>query len=88
MFKWHYNYLFMVKTTINLDDEIYTEIVKDSVEKYGSTRNISKIINQLLKENMGDIKKPVKRISFKVKEEFASLDADNSIKKIWGGNEI
>ncbi len=56
MFKWHYNYLFMVKTTINLDDEIYTEIVKESVEKYGSTRNISNIINQLLMENMGDIK--------------------------------
>ena len=56
MFKWHYNYLLMVKTTINLDDEIYTEIVKESVEKYGSTRNISNIINQLLMENMGDIK--------------------------------
>ena len=39
----------MVKTTINLDEEIYAEIIKESIEKYGSTKNMSKIINQRLR---------------------------------------
>ncbi|EQD30693.1 hypothetical protein B2A_14041 [mine drainage metagenome] len=40
----------MVKTTINLDDEIYADIVKESIEKYGSTRNMSRIVNQRLRK--------------------------------------
>ncbi len=73
----------MVKTTINLDDELYTEIVKESIEKYGSTRNISKIINQRLR-NKNTIKgKHGKRIMFKVKNNLSSLDADSEIKRGW-----
>ena len=74
----------MVKTTINLDDEIYAEIVKESVEKYGSTRNMSKIINQRLRKS--DAGKGGKRIVFKVREDLASLDADKEIKKGWEGS--
>ena len=58
--------MFMVKTTINLDEEIYTEIVKESIEKYGSTKNISKIINQRLRNKKADARKSGKRIVFKV----------------------
>ncbi len=47
-------YLHMVKTTINLDDEVYAEIVKESMERYGSTKNMSKIINQRLRISKGD----------------------------------
>ncbi|AGO60780.1 MULTISPECIES: hypothetical protein [Ferroplasma] len=73
----------MVKTTINLDDEIYAEIVRESIEKYGSTKNMSKIINQRLGNKKSDTGKSGKRITFNVREDLASLDADKEIKKGW-----
>lgn len=76
----------MVKTTINLDDEIYAEIVKESIEKYGSTRNMSKIINLRLRERSTKVRKSGKRVTFKAIEEFASLDADKEIRKGWEGS--
>ncbi|MCL4349969.1 MAG: hypothetical protein M1414_06810 [Candidatus Thermoplasmatota archaeon] len=74
----------MVKTTINLDDEIYAEIVKESVEKYGSTKKMSMIINQRLRNKKNDARKSGKRITFKVRENLSSLDADIEIRKGWG----
>jgi hypothetical protein len=73
----------MVKTTINLDDEIYAEIVKESVEKYGSTKKMSMIINQRLRNKKNDARKSGKRITFKVRENLSSLDADIEIRKGW-----
>ena len=72
----------MVKTTINLDDDIYSEIVKESIEKYGSTKNISKIINMRLRNSKNNITNK-KRITFKVEGNLSSLNADNEIKKVW-----
>ena len=74
---------FKVKTTINLDNEIYAEIVKESIEKYGSTRNMSKIINQRLRAKINSTGKRKRRITFKVKENQSSLDADSEIRKGW-----
>lgn len=76
-------YYNMVKTTVNLDDEIYAEIVKESIEKYGSTKNISKIINQRLRNRKTDAGKHGKRITFRVKNNLSSLDVDSEIKKGW-----
>ncbi len=73
----------MVKTTINLDDSIYEEIVKESIEKYGSTKNISRIINQRLMNKENSQSKSKKRISFKVSKDLAVLDADLEIEKGW-----
>ena len=76
----------MVKTTINLDDEIYAEIIKESIEKYGSTKNMSKIINQRLRKKINSAEKRRGRITFQAKENFSSLDADNEIRKGWEEN--
>lgn len=38
----------MVKTTVNLSTEVYRELVKDAVEKYGTTKTLSRIINERL----------------------------------------
>lgn len=73
----------MVKTTINLDEEIYAEIVKESIEKYGSTKNISKIINQRLRNKKTDARKRRHRITFKAQNNLSLLDADNEIRKGW-----
>ena len=74
---------FMVKTTINLDDEIYAEIIKESIEKYGSTKNMSKIINQRLMSRMNTTGNRKVRISFKAKEAQSSLVADSEIRGGW-----
>ncbi|HVC58155.1 MAG TPA: hypothetical protein VND15_01615 [Candidatus Acidoferrales bacterium] len=39
----------MVKTTINLDTEVYRDLVKEALEKYGTTKTLSKLINEKLK---------------------------------------
>ena len=73
----------MVKTTINLDEEIYAEIIKESIEKYGSTKNMSKIINQRLRNRMNTTGKRKGRITFKEKENLSSQDADKEIREGW-----
>ncbi len=42
----------MVKTTINLDTQIYKELVKEALEKYGTTKTLSRIINEKLGATM------------------------------------
>ncbi len=42
----------MVKTTIILDDDLYKELVREALERYGSTRKLSKLINEKLREAM------------------------------------
>ncbi|RLE86688.1 MAG: hypothetical protein DRJ49_07470, partial [Thermoprotei archaeon] len=40
----------MVKTTIILEDDLYKELVKEALERYGTTRKLSKLINEMLRE--------------------------------------
>ncbi|MEM0202137.1 MAG: hypothetical protein QXR73_03080 [Candidatus Micrarchaeaceae archaeon] len=39
----------MVKTTVNIDTELYRELVKEAVDKYGTTKTLSRLINEKLK---------------------------------------
>ncbi|MFA6330008.1 MAG: hypothetical protein WCX64_05000 [Candidatus Micrarchaeia archaeon] len=39
----------MVKTTVNLDDDLYRRAVSESVRRYGNTRSLSTVINDLLR---------------------------------------
>lgn len=39
----------MVKTTIVLEDGLYKKLAKEAIDKYGSTRTLSKLINEKLK---------------------------------------
>ncbi len=47
-----YFLVWMVKTTIILDDDIYKELVKEALERYGSTRKLSKLINEKLRSTL------------------------------------
>ncbi|MEM2154890.1 MAG: hypothetical protein QXY76_08270 [Nitrososphaeria archaeon] len=42
----------MVKTTIVLEDDLYKELVREALEKYGTTRKLSKLINEKLRNAM------------------------------------
>lgn len=35
-----------MRTTVNLEDELYKRLVNEALKKYGNTRNLSKIINE------------------------------------------
>ncbi len=39
----------MVKTTIILDDEIYKKLINESIEKYGTAKKLSVLINEKLR---------------------------------------
>ncbi|MDE1831928.1 MAG: hypothetical protein KGI02_06090 [Thaumarchaeota archaeon] len=57
-----------MKTTVNLDDDLYKKLVKETVEKYGNTKNLSKLINEKLeraegiavRENSDEVKRRLK----------------------------
>ncbi len=44
--------IYMVKTTIVLEDDLYKELVREALEKYGTTRKLSKLINEKLRKAM------------------------------------
>lgn len=46
----------MVKTTVNLRDDIYKKLVREAVEKYGNTKNLSRLINEKLEKAEGEIR--------------------------------
>ncbi len=39
----------MVKTTIILDDNIYKELIDESIERYGTAKKLSLLINEKLR---------------------------------------
>lgn len=38
------------RTTLVLDDDVYRALVEESLKRYGSTRYLSKVANELLRE--------------------------------------
>jgi hypothetical protein len=46
----------MVKTTIDLDEEIYKKIVEESTKRFDSAKKISLLINEKLKESRDAIR--------------------------------
>jgi predicted CopG family antitoxin len=40
------------RTTILLDDDIYKMLIEESLKRYTTTKAISKVINELLKESL------------------------------------
>ena len=42
----------MVKTTLEIKDELYKKLVEASLKKYGNTKNISRITNEVIEEHL------------------------------------
>ena len=40
------------RTTIILDDDLYERLVIESIRRYGTSRALSKVINELLRESL------------------------------------
>jgi predicted CopG family antitoxin len=63
----------MTKTTINLEDDIYKKLVKEAIERYGTTRSLSKLINEKLKMVETMKAKEERRKSIDIVERTAGL---------------
>jgi phosphopantetheinyl transferase (holo-ACP synthase) len=42
----------MVKTTINLDTQVYRALVEEALERYGTTKTLSRLINEKLRSKI------------------------------------
>ncbi len=40
------------RTTVILDDDVYEKLVRESIRRYGTTRALSKVLNELLRESL------------------------------------
>lgn len=55
MVKWLYGDR-MVKTTFEIKDEVYRKLVETSLKKYGNTKNLSKVANEMMEERLREPK--------------------------------
>ena len=60
----------MVKTTITIEDDLYKKLAKEAVERYGTIRTLSKLINEKLREDRVKVSPETKEL---VKRAFGSL---------------
>ena len=44
------------RTTVVLDDDIYEMLVRESIRRYGTTRALSKVLNELLRERANSMR--------------------------------
>jgi len=42
----------MVKTTLEIRDNVYRKLVEASLERYGNTKSLSKVANEMMEEHM------------------------------------
>jgi len=74
----------MVKTTIILDDDIYKQLVEEAIERYGSTRTLSRLINEKLKEPLESPKGPKRRRStVRLGREFKPEEIEKMAEEGW-----
>ena len=71
-----------MKTTIILDDEIYKKLVRESLERYGTTRKLSHLINEKLRllEKL-ETQEPKERITFKLGRKLTMREIEEKIEE-------
>jgi len=40
------------RTTVVLDDDVYEMLIRESIRRYGTSKALSKVLNELLKEGL------------------------------------
>ena len=80
--------LYMVKTTIILDDDLYKELVREALEKYGTTRKLSKLINEKLRMQMPPggkeaKRKKAKKLTIKLGRELSPEEIEKLAEEGW-----
>jgi len=74
----------MVKTTVILDDELYKKLVHEALEKYGTTRKLSLLINEKLKGGEVREAKEKERKTIKMGRDLKPEEIARLIEEGWG----
>jgi hypothetical protein len=72
----------VVKTTVILDDDVYRRLVEEAIERYGSTRTLSRLINEKLREGRAVIKRG-KRSTIRLGRELREGEIKKMIEEGW-----
>ena len=70
----------MVKTTIILDDHIYKKLIDESIEKYGTAKKLSVLINEKLR-NYDEMKNPNKdklKLTYKLGRKLSNAEINQA----------
>ena len=74
----------MVKTTVILDDEVYRRLVEESVRRYGSTKKLSFLINEKLREPRGgQARPPARRMTVRLGRRVTAKELEAEIARAW-----
>ncbi|MHC1590220.1 MAG: hypothetical protein ACXQTQ_04580 [Candidatus Hecatellaceae archaeon] len=73
-------YGFMVKTTIMLDDDLYKKLVQEALERYGTTKKLSYLINLKLREK-APVKRKRERLTFKLGRKLTVKQVERMIEE-------
>ncbi|BFH74225.1 hypothetical protein SJAV_21690 [Sulfurisphaera javensis] len=76
----------MKKTLVRLDDEIYEELVNLSIKKYGNTKHISDVLNEILRKTMRKEKRRRVKMSVSVTLENGEKLSPEEIERL--ANEV
>jgi hypothetical protein len=73
----------MVKTTIMLDDQIYKQLIDESVRRFGSTKRLSYLINQKLRGRAERKARATKRLTVRLGRKISEKELEEAIEKGW-----
>jgi predicted CopG family antitoxin len=72
----------MRRTTILLEDEVYKKLVQEAIEKYGSAKKLSLLINQKLRGKERKTK-PSRRITIRLGRKLKPDEIERLIERGW-----
>jgi hypothetical protein len=79
----------MVRTTLNIEDELYKKLVEECLKKYGTTRKLSKVVCEKLKRAEkihSKVKKtelPEIKLGKRIDWKFVERSIEKEVEKTW-----
>ena len=68
------------RTTVILDDDVYENLVRESIRRYGTTRAISKVLNEILRDSLSGRRELI-RLIYSEKIAEVSIEEFNEFRR-------
>jgi len=72
-----------MKTTVILDDDLYKQLVQEALEKYGTTRKLSLLINEKLKGGGRKGRRGKEGLSIRIGRDLKPEEIDRLTEEGW-----
>ena len=73
----------IMKTTVILDDDLYKQLVQEALEKYGTTRKLSLLINEKLKGSGRKVRRGKEGLSIRIGSDLKPEEIDRLTEEGW-----